>query len=102
MKTALPALALTSALLAISAAAARIEPPEPIAFEAVNLRMTVDGCAFVPETVRVRATGNVLRLTQHLNLCFAPGPIEVADVRLGSLAPIASRCTPRWTPWAPR
>ena len=87
MKTALPALALASALLAISAAAARIEPPEPIAFEAVNLRMTVDGCAFVPETVRVRATGNVLRVTQFLNQCFAPGPIEIADVRLGSLAP---------------
>ena len=87
MKIAPCAVALASALLAPSALAARIEPAEPIAFEAVNLRMTVDGCAFVPETVRVRASGNVLKVTQHPNQCFAAGPVEVADVRLGSLAP---------------
>lgn len=80
-------LAIALAALAFSAGASRIEPPEPIAFEAVNLRMTVDGCAFVPETVRVRAAGNVLTVTQHLNACFAQGPVEIADVRLGSLAP---------------
>ena len=87
MKTTRYALALAGAFLASSAGAARIDPAEPIAFEAVNLRMTVDGCAFVPETVRVHASGNVLKVTQQMNQCFAAGPIEVADVRLGSLAP---------------
>ena len=87
MKTAVHAIALGGALLAFSASASRIEPAEPIAFEAVNLRMTVDGCAFVPETVHVRAVGTVLKVTQQMNPCFAPGPVEIADVRLGSLAP---------------
>jgi hypothetical protein len=75
------------ALLALPVAAARIVPAEPIAFEPVVLRMTVDGCAFVAATVRVRAEANVLKVTQHLNNCLVPGPIEIADVRLGSLAP---------------
>lgn len=87
MKTAFQAIAFAGALLAFSASASRIEPAQPIAFEAVNLRMTVDGCAFVPETVHVRAVGNVLKVTQQMNQCFAPGPVEIADVRLGSLAP---------------
>jgi len=77
---------LAFAFLALPAAAARIVPADPIAFEPVVLRMTVDGCAFVPETVRVAATGNVLQVTQHMNNCIVPGPVEIADVRLGSLA----------------
>jgi hypothetical protein len=79
--------ALAAALATLPAAASSIVPAQPIAFQPVNLRMTVDGCAFVPETVRVRAVANVLQVTQHLNNCFAPGPVEIADVRLGSLAP---------------
>ena len=75
------------ALLALPVAAARIVPAEPIAFEPVVLRMTVDGCAFVASTVRVRAVADVLQVTQHPNNCLVPGPIEIADVRLGSLAP---------------
>ena len=67
--------------------ASTVVPPQPTAFEPVNLRMTVDGCVFVPASVRVRAVANVLKVTQHQNNCFAPGPVEVADVRLGSLAP---------------
>ena len=82
-----PTLALAASLLVASAAAAStLQPAQPIAFEPVNLRMTVDGCAFVPHTVRVRAVGNVLKVTQHQNNCFAPGPTEVHDVRLGTLA----------------
>jgi len=85
MKTSV--LALAAALFALPAIGSQIVPAQPIAFELVNLRMIVDSCAFVPSSVRVRAAGNVLRLTQHLNNCFAPGTPELADVRLGSLAP---------------
>jgi len=69
---------------ALPVAASQIVPSSPTAFEPVNLRMTVDGCAFVPTTVRVRAEGGTLKVTQQPNACFAPGPIEVADVRLGT------------------
>jgi hypothetical protein len=71
---------------ALPAGAARVIPAEPIAFEPVVLRMTVDGCAFVAQSVRVRAEANVLKVTQHQNNCLVPGPIEIADVRLGTLA----------------
>lgn len=93
MKT-LPALLVS---LSLPALASEIVPPQPIAFEPVNLRMTVDGCAFVPSTVRVSANGNTLQVTQHLNNCFAAGPVEIADVRLGSLAPGRYRVEVYWT-----
>ena len=86
MKTAQTILAALAALCLPAALAATIVPPEPIPFQPVNLRMTVDGCAFVPQTVRVRAVGNVLQVTQHQNNCIVPGPVEIVDVRLGSLA----------------
>jgi hypothetical protein len=84
MKTTTLALLLLAA--ALPAGASRIIPAEPIAFEPVVLRMTVDGCAFVPQTVNVRTEANVLKVTQHPNNCLAAGPIEIADVRLGTLA----------------
>ena len=71
---------------ALPATASRLIPAEPIAFEPVVLRMTVDGCAFVPATVHVRAEANVLKVTQQPNNCLVAGPIEIADVRLGTLA----------------
>ena len=66
-------------------AASSLVPARPTAFETVNLRMTVDSCAFAPATVRVAMAANVLRVTQRLNNCFAPGTPQVADVRLGAL-----------------
>lgn len=83
MKKTLLVLALSSAL---AAGASQLVPSTPIAFEPVNLRMAVDGCSFVPTTVRVRAEGNTLKVTQHLNNCLVAGPAQIADVRLGSLA----------------
>ncbi|HUP29616.1 MAG TPA: hypothetical protein VM122_05545 [Usitatibacter sp.] len=77
------ALAATSAL---PATAARIVPADPVAFQPVNLRMTVDSCAFVPGTVRVSAVGTTLKVTQHLNNCLVAGTAEIVDVRLGTLA----------------
>lgn len=67
-------------------AQSRIVPAQPIAFEPVNLRMTVDSCMFAPATVQVRAVGSTLKVTQQPNACFAAGTPEVVDVRLGSLA----------------
>jgi len=75
-----------AALAALPAAASRIVPAEPTAFQLVNLRMTVDSCAFVPSTVRVRAEGNTLQITQQPNACLVAGTPVITDVQLGSLA----------------
>lgn len=83
MKTTLLTLAISAA---VAAHASQIIPAMPIPFEPVNLRMTVDSCAFVPGSVRVRADGNTLKVTQGMNACLVAGPTEIADVRLGSLA----------------
>lgn len=87
MKIPILVVALASALAALPAAASRIVPAEPTAFELVNLRMTVDSCAFVPSTVRVRAEGATLKVTQQPNNCLLPGTPQIADVQLGALAP---------------
>ena len=62
-----------------------VVPAQPTSFELVNLRMTVDSCAFDPATVRVAATGTTLRVTQRLNACLLPGTPRTVDVRLGEL-----------------
>jgi hypothetical protein len=67
-------------------AASRIVPAQPTAFELVNLRMTVDSCAFNPATVRVSSAMNILTVTQQPNACLLPGTPETVDVRLGALA----------------
>jgi len=72
-------------LAAIAFLASAVVPAQPTAFETVNLRMTVDSCTFVPGTVRVTMSSNLIRVTQTLNNCFAPGTPQVADVQLGAL-----------------
>jgi hypothetical protein len=87
-------LVLAAATFALAAAlpafaASSIVPAQPTAFELVNLRMTVDSCAFNPATVRVRASAsrnNTIAVTQQLNACLLPGTPQVVDVRLGALA----------------
>jgi hypothetical protein len=84
----IPAAAFAMAVFsAASFAQSRIVPAAPTAFEPVNLRMTVDSCAFSPSTVHVNAAGSTLKVTQQPNACLVAGPPEVVDVRLGSLAP---------------
>src|SRR5688572_13440285 len=76
------------ALAALPAAhAATIQPTQPSAFDPVNLRLTVDSCAFNPATVQVIAAGGVLKVAQSPNNCLVPGTPQVVDVRLGTLAP---------------
>ena len=72
-------------LLALPAAAtSQVVPAEPLVLEPVDLRMEVDSCTFVPSSVRVRASGSTLRVTQQLNACLQPGTPRNYDVRLGS------------------
>jgi hypothetical protein len=72
-------------LAAIAFIAYTLVPEQPKSFETVNLRLTVDSCTFVPATVRVTMNSNVIRVTQSLNNCFAPGTPQIADVQLGAL-----------------
>src|SRR5688572_25584101 len=86
MKTPLlRAFALIACAASLCLAASEIVPPQPIAFETVNLRMSVDSCTFVPGTVRVSAAASTLRITQQMNQCLQPGPVRVVDIQLGSL-----------------
>ena len=73
-------------LLAASAAdaASQIVPRDPLPFQQVNLRMVADSCTFVPSTVRVNMAGDIVRVTQVMNQCFAPGTPMTVDVLLGS------------------
>lgn len=83
--SAVATLALAAALPAT--ATARIEPSRPTAFERVELRLTVDSCAFNASTVRVRAAGNnTLQVTQQPNACLLPGEPREVDILLGALA----------------
>jgi hypothetical protein len=80
------ALVLAGALASLPALASpRLSPAEPYAFDPVNLRMTVDSCAFAPESVSVTASGSVIRVAHRLNQCLQPGEPRVVDIRLGSL-----------------
>lgn len=72
-------------LLAPAVSASEIVPSQPTAFQDVNLRMTVDSCAFQPGSVNVSAVANTLRVTQQLNNCLVAGAPKVADIRLGAL-----------------
>jgi hypothetical protein len=84
------ALALAGVLAALPAlASSTIQPPEPYAFDPINLRMTVDSCTFAPESavVRAGASGNVIRVIHFPRQCVLPGEPLVVDIRLGSLPP---------------
>jgi hypothetical protein len=83
----IPAVAAAAlALASFQAIAASIVPAQPTAFQFVNLRMTVDSCAFDPSRVRVALSGsNHFVVTAPRNQCFAPGEPRVVDVGLGAL-----------------
>lgn len=90
---ALPAatLAFAFALPATAFAASSIDPAQPYAFDPVNLRMTVDSCAFAPEAVNVGVKDHVIEVRTRLNRCLLPGEPRVVDIRVGSLPPGAWR-----------
>lgn len=63
---------------------ARIVPADPLQFEHVSLRQTVDDCAFDPERVRVTLQDSVIHVEQPPKQCFAPGNPAVVDIQLGA------------------
>jgi hypothetical protein len=83
------AMACSFAALPSLAASSQISPLEPYEGDLVNLRMTVDSCAFAPESVLVTALNNVVRVAHRQNACLVAGEPRVVDIRLGVL-PIGS------------
>jgi hypothetical protein len=63
---------------------ARIVPADPVQFERVSLRQTVDDCAFDPSTVRVSMEANLIYVEHTPRACFAPGEPAVVDIQLGA------------------
>ena len=65
-----------------------VVPASPVPFEVVNLRMTVDGCAFTPADVVVQTVANVIQVLVHqTSACSPPGAPGDVDVRLGAYPP---------------
>jgi len=80
------ALALAAALACLPAhSSMQISPLEPYEFDLVNLRMTVDSCAFEPETVSVSSAAGTIRVAHRPRNCLVPGEPRVVDIRLGTL-----------------
>ncbi|HVF33932.1 MAG TPA: hypothetical protein VND91_01260 [Candidatus Saccharimonadia bacterium] len=78
---------LAAACLAIpglALAQSRIVPPNPVEFERVALRQTVDSCAFDELRVSVELEGRTIFVTEPQNQCLLPGPPEVVDIQLGA------------------
>jgi hypothetical protein len=75
-------------LLAVTAGAAlaqaRIEPPDPVQFERIALRQTVDDCMFDPAAVDVSVDRGTIVVVQPPRQCFAPGNPIVVDLQLGA------------------
>ena len=65
-------------------AQASVVPADPVQFERVSLRQTVDDCAFDPDRVRVSMHDRVIRVEQPPRQCFAPGQPAVVDIQLGA------------------
>lgn len=79
-------MAVAAAIAALPASAtSQIAPPQPYEFDLVNLRMTVDSCAFAPESVAVSSDQGVIRVVYRLNYCLVAGEPRVVDIRLGTL-----------------
>lgn len=79
-------LAVAGTLVALPAlAASHIVPALPTAFEPVNLRMTVDSCAFNPDVVRVSMSGNHVTVSARRNQCLVAGTPTIVDIGLGAL-----------------
>jgi len=68
----------------LACAQSRIVPREPVEFERISLRQTVDSCAFDETRVRVALEGRTIIVTEPQNQCLLPGPPEVVDIQLGA------------------
>ncbi|QJR11331.1 hypothetical protein DSM104443_02406 [Usitatibacter rugosus] len=78
-------MAVAASLIAPQAgAASTFFPTAPLPFELVNLRTTVDSCAFNPDTVQVVNTGTAIQVRMRDNNCLVPGTPKQVDIRLGA------------------
>jgi hypothetical protein len=76
--------ALLACLVLPRAFAAAVAPENPYAFETVNLRMTVDSCAFDPGAVAVTMRGSHITIAARRNACLVAGVPTVVDIMLGA------------------
>jgi len=78
--------ALVASVLApqANAAASTFVPAAPLPFELVAVRVTVDSCAFNPDTVHVVNTGSAIQVRMRDNNCLIPGALKQVDIRLGA------------------
>lgn len=67
-----------------AAAQASIVPADPLQFERISLRQTVDSCAFNEDNVQVSYEAGVIKVVQPPLQCLLPGPPEVVDIQLGA------------------
>jgi hypothetical protein len=65
-------------------AQATIVPADPVEFERISLRQTVDSCTFDPDAVDVSQERGTIVVVQHLRNCLVPGPPAVVDLQLGA------------------
>lgn len=79
-------LPLAALLLSTAAAAAEpaIVPADPLEFERVHWRLSVDSCVFNEQSIRVELRDGALAVRHQPLQCFAPGPPEVVDIQLGA------------------
>jgi|CXWL01.1.fsa_nt_gi hypothetical protein len=66
------------------AMASTIVPSDPVQFERVSLRQTVDSCAFDPSVVSVSFESSSITVVEPPRLCLIPGPPAVVDIQLGA------------------
>jgi hypothetical protein len=64
-----------------------VVPSDPLQFERVHLRQTVDSCAFVAQNVRVTLEEKTIVVHQPTIPCLLPGPPAVVDIELGAFPP---------------
>jgi hypothetical protein len=74
-------------LTGTSLAQTRVVPTEPVQFERVHLRQTVDSCTFAAEDVSISHDRGVITVLQPQRQCFAPGESQVVDIQLGAFPP---------------
>lgn len=67
-----------------AAAQSTIVPSDPVQFERISLRQTVDSCTFNENNVSVFLDRETIKVVQPPFQCFAPGSPEVVDIQLGA------------------
>ena len=63
-----------------------VVPAQPAPFENVNVRLTVDDCAFNPDSVRVSAEQAYTQISMSPRACLLVGPTKVVDIQIGAFA----------------